>query len=212
MNSSRPLLNALACAGIGGESVAARQFLAYLSLLEKWNRRFNLTASTEWNSIGPLFEEAIWAAAFYPKKEILHLDIGSGAGFPAVPMRLLRTEMRLHLIESRLKRATFLETVARDLSLQGTVVTNARLQDHLRSGSSDALWDVVSWKAIRLGRAEVSLLLSRTPAGTQFWLFHGRDLPVTEPEVWERSVSLVRREACPAREGWYLSIYAKELS
>ncbi len=212
MDNAARLERALRSAGVPAGSESARALTAYLGLLEKWNARINLTASLEWDAIGPFFEEALWAAGLYGEEESEHLDLGSGAGFPAIPMRILRPRMRLRLVENRLKRAAFLEAVVSELTLlKGSVVIHARIGDYLRAPGGETAWDSVSWKAIRLEPEDVSLLLERSGAGARFWLFHGANLPVVDPAAWERSTLLIRREACPFREGWFLSIYAKRL-
>ncbi len=191
------------------ESGFLQAFQTYLYLLEKWNARINITAASAWSAVGPFFEEAIWAVGFYPPGERLHLDIGSGGGFPVVPLRILRPEMRLTMVESRLKRCTFLETVVRELALGATVVVNRRLDEFLEDQNTSGSWEMVSWKAVRMGPKETDLLMDRTAPHVQFWLFHAKELPVSDPSGWQKSTTLVRTESCPARPGWWLSIYQK---
>ena len=100
------------------EELVAR-FYKYLALLQKWNRRMNLTASTDWAVLRPFFEEAIWASSFYPDGPVRHLDVGSGAGFPAVIIRIVKERMLLDLLERRSKRAVFLQTAIHELELSG---------------------------------------------------------------------------------------------
>src|SRR5262249_2319729 len=95
------------------------KFSRYLALLQKWNRRMNLTASTDWGQLRPFFEEAIWSSGFYPDGLVRHLDLGSGAGFPAVLIRVIKERMVLDLVERRTKRAVFLQTVVQQLALTG---------------------------------------------------------------------------------------------
>ena len=109
------------------DSHPAERMLQYLRLLEKWNSRVNLTASSDWDSIGFLFEEAIWASKFYGKSFARHLDIGSGAGFPAIVLKILNPSIALEMVESREKRAIFLETVLAELGLKDSKVSNSRI-------------------------------------------------------------------------------------
>ena len=124
-------------------------------------------------------------------------------------MRILRPRMRLVLVESRQKRCTFLETVIHELHLEGTVVANQRLEDFLETEKLTDSWDTVSWKALKVGSKAVRNLMERSGQNARFWLFHGKELPVSDPDEWMRLMTLVRREACPARAGWFLSIYGK---
>jgi 16S rRNA (guanine527-N7)-methyltransferase len=184
-----------------------RKLEAFLALLRKWNERINLTGSTEWESIRPFFDEAAWAAQFYPPASITHLDVGSGAGFPAIPLRILIPRLHLDLIETRGKRSAFLETVIAELGLSETRVFNARLEQFLCSSPSS--WDCVSWKAVKLSARDVATLVSRAAPGTRFWAFHGRTAPAEDPGLFESALALEWCRACPAHKGWSLSQYRR---
>ena len=194
-------------AGLQLESEPARGLRAFLVLLEKWNARVNLTASTGWKSVGPLLEEAVWAARLYPHEAVTHLDIGSGAGFPAIPLRILIPRMQLDLVESRTKRCMFLETAIGELGLGRTRVVHGRLDAFLVAENHS--WDCISWKGLKLRTQDLLRLTDRSGAHTSFWMFHGREPAVEDAEALKRMLSLERREACPARKGWWLSEYRK---
>ena len=125
MDAADSLKRLLVRTGIGAESESGSKMLCYLRLLEKWNSRINLTASTEWSALGPLFEEGIWAARFYAgRRAAFHLDIGSGAGFPGVLLRILTPRMQLDMVESRSKRAAFLDSVIQEIGLSESRIFN----------------------------------------------------------------------------------------
>jgi 16S rRNA (guanine527-N7)-methyltransferase len=206
MNSADGLRELIARHGIREGSEEARRLFAYLALLEKWNDGINLTASTSWSSLARFFEEALWAARLYPQARVTHIDIGSGAGFPAVPMRILRPAMRLLLVESRAKRAVFLETVTKELGLHGTEVVCRRAEEYLRSQPLPQ-FDIVSWKGLKLSSEALDGLLAASKPETRLWLFHGAELPLEEPATALKSLRLVQREHFPGRLIWQLSIY-----
>jgi 16S rRNA (guanine(527)-N(7))-methyltransferase RsmG len=181
---------------------------AYHALLQKWNARIDLTASSDWRVLGPLFEEAIWASAFYPAHLSKHLDIGSGAGFPAIPIRIMTTHIKLELVESREKRVIFLENVARELDLNSTQVHQERLDKFLGKGNDQ--WDSFSWKAVKLKTRELMDLLSFAHQKTLFWMFHGKKLPVEDESAVKEGLEIVRQEKCPCQDEWKLSIYKKK--
>jgi len=191
--------------GISMESRAAEQLTLYLALLTKWNSRVNLTARSDWTTIGPLFREGIWASGFLPASRCALLDIGSGAGFPAIILRILAPGVRLEMIESRAKRAAFLETAASELGLEGTLVHSARLDEHL--GKSARTWDYITWKGLRIKSSELLQLRDHSHGQTQFWMFHGRELAVEDAEAMGLLMKRVRSEKCPGRENWTLSMY-----
>ena len=195
---------------IASNSEIAVQLQTYLALLEKWNSRINLTSSTEWNAVGPLFQEGIWAAKMYPEDMTAHLDIGSGAGFPAMVIRVLRPNMQLDLVESRSKKGIFLETLASALQLGGIRVHAMRLQAFLQHGGRNKAWDCISWKGLKLSGDDLRLLLEHANAATQFWMFHGSELAVEEPEIFEQYFRLSRTERFSGRNRWALSIYLRK--
>ena len=193
--------------GIAPESRIAQQLLAYLVLLEKWNPKVNLTSTTEWSGIGPLFQEAIWASSFYPDNAPCYLDIGSGAGFPAIPLRILRPQIQLEMVESRTKRSIFLETVTSSLGIGEASIYNMRLSEFLIRSDHDKIWDCISWKALKLSRDDFNMLREHAHPQTQFWMFHGKELAVEEPAIFEQSFKLIRRERFESGKLWFLSIY-----
>lgn len=100
------------------------QLSLYLDLLLKWNARTNLTAIREPEEIVRRhFGESLFAAAHLGPCETL-LDLGSGAGFPGLPIALLRPEIRVTLAESQGKKAAFLREAVRTLALDVEVWGN----------------------------------------------------------------------------------------
>jgi 16S rRNA (guanine527-N7)-methyltransferase len=194
--------------GLDEKGEAAERLLRYLHLLEKWNKRINLTASTAWPEIGVLFEEALWASRYFPEKAAGHLDIGSGAGFPAIPIHIVKPAMRLEMLESRVKRAVFLESAVATLQLPRAKVVCQRGEAYFRH-EAPVEFDVISWKAIKLSNDLIGLLMRASRQETRFWLFHGDDLPVADPEAFERRTILLMRKDFPVRTGWRLSVYEK---
>src|SRR6202022_891918 len=94
------------------------QLSTYLDLLLKWNARTNLTAIREPEEIVRRhFGESLFAGRQLGTCKTL-LDFGSGAGFPGVPIQLLRPEIQVTLAESQNKKATFLRELVRTLGLK----------------------------------------------------------------------------------------------
>jgi 16S rRNA G527 N7-methylase RsmG len=179
------------------------QCFKYIALLQKWNRRMNLTASADWIELYPFFEEAIWASTFYPEGPVRHLDVGSGAGFPALIIRIVKSGMLLDLLERRGKRAVFLQTAIRELGLGGAIIHNQDLDSFLKVRPRDGVWDIVSSKGVRWKRGEFARLGGRT---RELWIFHGRDFPES---LGLDQFLLLRRAECPCRPSWYLSIFQR---
>jgi 16S rRNA (guanine527-N7)-methyltransferase len=107
--------------------------VAYLDLLLKWNAKINLTAIRSPEEIVTRhFGESFFAARHLLSKDN-HLgsaiDIGSGAGFPGLPMKIWAPSLGLTLIESNGRKATFLREVCRALHLSGVEVVSERAED-----------------------------------------------------------------------------------
>jgi 16S rRNA (guanine527-N7)-methyltransferase len=114
------------------------QLSTYLDLLLKWNARTNLTAIREPEEIVCRhFGESLFAGRHLGSSTTL-LDFGSGAGFPGLPIALLRPEVRVTLAESQNKKATFLREAIRTLGLQ-VEVWPSRVETMPESRTFDAV-------------------------------------------------------------------------
>jgi 16S rRNA (guanine(527)-N(7))-methyltransferase RsmG len=191
--------------GLPFDRKIAEKLQKYVFLLKKWNSHINLTASSEWSAIEPLLLEGAWASKIYPPHSNTHLDLGSGAGFPAIPLKILVPHIRLVMIDSRLKRVSFLETVISQLGLSDSSVYHGRIENYV--DKSDKIWDCVSWKGLRISTGDFFKLKKCTHLKTQFWIFHGRELAAEEPEIIEKSLKLLRREEFPYKSEWKVSVY-----
>jgi 16S rRNA (guanine527-N7)-methyltransferase len=119
-------------AGIGVSDELADGLAGYLTLLARWNRRINLTAfnldvPTD-AAIDRLIVEAIAAARWVPAGPLRAVDIGSGGGSPAIPLKLARPALRLVLVEARTRKAAFLREAVRSLGLVDVRVEASRFE------------------------------------------------------------------------------------
>lgn len=140
---------------LGGDPMPASlagQLQIYLDVLLRWNTRMNLTAVRDLEQIITRhFGESLFAARVLrdagafdsPSASSPTLaDIGSGAGFPGIPVKLVVPELELTLIESQNKKATFLREVIRTLGIHGAEVFCGRAEDWQRVA------DVVTLRAV----------------------------------------------------------------
>jgi 16S rRNA (guanine527-N7)-methyltransferase len=121
---------------LGPDSLSNNQLsrvAIYLELLLKWNAKINLTAIRNPQEILTRhFGESFFAARHLVSDDASlssAIDIGSGAGFPGLPMKIWSTNLALTLIESNGKKATFLREVCRALELGGIKVISKRAED-----------------------------------------------------------------------------------
>lgn len=104
-------------------------FSCYLSLLLAWNSRFNLTAITSPKPIIRLHFIDSLAIAPFISPSGRTLDVGSGAGFPGIPLKIISPKKELTLVESRRRKANFLREVVRSLNLSGVEVVEERAEN-----------------------------------------------------------------------------------
>ncbi|HYA98153.1 MAG TPA: 16S rRNA (guanine(527)-N(7))-methyltransferase RsmG [Methylomirabilota bacterium] len=135
-DSSKPVLDgnrvcrAMAEFGIALTSEQVAQILSYLRLLLAWNEKINLTAIRDPVEIlYRHFCESMFAAARVPIEAGRLADVGSGAGFPGLPLKILQPKLHVFLIESNVKKAAFLAEVVRELNLSEARVLVARYEE-----------------------------------------------------------------------------------
>ena len=104
------------------------QFETYYAMLADWNTRVNLTAITEPEDVAKKHFLDSLAAAPYLKANAAVADVGTGAGFPGLPLLILRPDLKLTLIDSLQKRLVFLEAVLKELKLSAELV-HSRAED-----------------------------------------------------------------------------------
>ncbi len=110
-------------------------FRLYLKELQEWNRRFNLTAyETAEDIIVYHFLDSLLPLPFFPFKEGELVDIGTGAGFPGIPLKILCPSFSLFLLEASKKRGDFLKHLIKVLGLEGVEVIEGRAEEVGRQG------------------------------------------------------------------------------
>jgi 16S rRNA (guanine527-N7)-methyltransferase len=106
------------------------QIQQHIRMLLAWNEKVNLTAIRD-----PLeilyrhFCESMYAAVSVPLEHGRLADIGSGGGFPGIPLKILRPELEVFLVESNVRKATFLAEVVREIGLTGARVLVSRYEE-----------------------------------------------------------------------------------
>ncbi len=108
---------------------AVEAFNVYLEELLKWNRRINLTAVRTENGI--VLKHFIDSLSIYPyiSPDSSLLDVGSGAGFPGIPLKIARPDLNVTLIDSVRKKVDFQRHIIRTLGLKGIRAIHGRVQE-----------------------------------------------------------------------------------
>lgn len=115
----------------------AREFELYYKELLDWNTKINLTTITEpADAAIKHFLDSILLLKYIPLTGLL-IDIGTGAGFPGLPLKIMKPELSVVLVEAVRKKANFLRQVIRLLKLDGIEVYNGRIQTYDRQAAFD---------------------------------------------------------------------------
>jgi 16S rRNA (guanine527-N7)-methyltransferase len=157
----------------------------YIKILLRWNEKLNLTAIR--NPLEILYRhfcESMFAAGAIPVDKGRLADIGSGPGFPGIPLKIARPELELCLVESNIKKGTFLAEVVRELHLSNTRVLISRYEE---LGEELAPLDFVSSRAVgEFGPFLEWAASNRVAAGQAILWIGGRDLEeVRKSKQWE---------------------------
>lgn len=126
----------------------AEKLEKYAEILLDWNQKMNLTAVTEpENIVLKHFIDSILGAKHLLQGASL-CDVGTGAGFPGLPLKIFRSDLRLTLMDSLNKRVRFLEEVVRGLSIDGVEAIHIRAEDAGKSPIYREKFDVVTARAV----------------------------------------------------------------
>lgn len=152
------------------------QIQQYIRILLAWNEKINLTAIRDPREIlYRHFCESMYAASVLPVENGRLADVGSGGGFPGLPLKIMRPDLQVFLIESNLKKATFLAEVIRELGLTDTQVIVRRYEE---LGEEVAPLDFVCSRALGEFAPFLEWALSDQLATKQVILWiSSRDLP-----------------------------------
>ncbi len=130
-----------------GEQIQA--FMTYLSELKKWSRAYNLTGiKKDEDIIIKHFLDSLLYLKAIPAGEMRVADIGSGAGFPGIPLKIIRPDMEMYLIESSGKKSAFLRHIIRHLKLRNIEVIEQRIEDIRVNEEISAPVDVAVTRAL----------------------------------------------------------------
>ena len=205
----------------------ARRLATYHELLEEWNARVNLTADAAldaaldrhyMDSLAPLALPELMPAGAKV------IDVGSGAGFPGLPLAIARPDLDVLLLDSLAKRVRFLDAVIAALALPNVRTLHARAEDAARDPAYRERFDVAAARAVAAAPVLMELLLPFARVGGKAVCYKGpaaaeelragsraasllgggalRALPVTVPEQpeWRHCVLVCQKRRQTARQ------------
>lgn len=125
------------------------KFSVYAAMLAEWNERMNLTAITEGRAIAEkhFLDSALPLKLMDVPQNASVADIGTGAGFPGLPMKIMRGDIRLTLLDSLNKRLTFLSAVCEAADIEAELI-HGRAEDFGRKAEYREVFDIVTARAV----------------------------------------------------------------
>lgn len=141
-------------AGVVVNAETAARFDAYFRLLQLWNRKINLTAlpldDAPDSTLDRLFVEPLVALREIPPLSTTLIDIGTGGGSPAIPIKIARTGLKLLMVEAKTRKSAFLREVVRQLQLTDATVETSRFEELLARPELHEAMDVATIRAVRV--------------------------------------------------------------
>ena len=126
------------------------QFIKYMRLLQEWNEKINLTAITEDEEV--VKKHFIDCIKAFKSEQIKSaktiIDVGTGAGFPGLPIAIMNPNVEVTLLDSLNKRINFLNLVVRELGLKNVKTIHSRAEDGARKPELREKFDVATSRAV----------------------------------------------------------------
>jgi 16S rRNA (guanine527-N7)-methyltransferase len=194
-----PLHAGLTALGLELEAGQEEKLLAFLALLSKWNRVYNLTAVRE--PAAMVTQHLLDSLAVLPHLGEVDtlVDVGSGAGLPGIPLAIARPELALTLVEASHKKASFLQQACLELTLRGATVVCERVERFVPAHPVEA---VIS-RAFAELREFVRLARHLVGPGGRLLAMKGvypdEELAQLPPEVTVRAVVPLKVPGLPAQ-------------
>ena len=161
------------------------QFLHYLNLLKRWNSRFNLTTIVEDNEIVQKhFIDSLTISEFIESNSSI-LDVGTGGGFPSVPLLISDPTLKITAIDSTEKKIFFVREVVRTLGLQNIDAINCRIEDE-NNGIERESFDYVVTRAFANVGKTLKFCLPYIKNSGNLILMRGKD----GLKEWEEFISI----------------------
>ncbi len=191
----------LRCAAAHGMTVApelAEKLVIYSRLLVEWNEKMNLTAITDPEGMAVKhFLDSLTALPMLPDGAFSLIDVGTGAGFPGVPIALARPDCHLTLLDSLHKRLVFLEALCKELDLPVQLI-HARAEEGGRRPALREQFDVATARAVAALPTLCEYCLPFVKVGGRFIALKGPD-GEREQEAAAKAMALLgglERDSC----------------
>ena len=171
-------------AGIFLPDEVAIRLVQYYELLSRWNRKINLTSlDNPDEAIDRLLLEPLMAARSVPAGKVVLMDVGSGGGSPAIPLKIALPQLDLTMVEAKARKSAFLREAVRHLDLTSTKVETSRFEQLLGRPELLEGFDVISLRAVRVEVKVLHTLQAFLKPGGQILMFRGPSGPAVPDAV-----------------------------
>ena len=134
--------------GINLSEIQLKQFYNYMNLLIEWNKKVNLTAITEPDEIILKHFVDSLTISKYISDGTKVVDVGTGAGFPGIPLKIVRQDVDITLLDSLQKRINFLDEVINELDLEKITTIHSRVEDFGKDKKYREKFDIATSRAV----------------------------------------------------------------
>lgn len=125
-----------------------KEFFIYMNELIEWNQKINLTAIVEMNEvIDKHFVDSLTISQYINNEDKI-IDVGTGAGFPGIPLKITRDDLKIDLLDSLNKRINFLNYVINELNLKNINTIHGRAEDESNKKEKREMYDVAVSRAV----------------------------------------------------------------
>lgn len=157
-----------------------QQFYQYMNLLLEWNEKVNLTAITEPKEvILKHFIDSLTISKQIEKGKKL-IDVGTGAGFPGIPISIIREDIEITLLDSLNKRITFLQEVIYKLGLKNIRAIHGRVEEFAKNKKERQKYDIATSRAVASFNVLLEYLLPLTTIGGKCICMKGSNIEEIE--------------------------------
>lgn len=134
--------------GINLSEIQLKQFYNYMNLLIEWNKKVNLTAINEPDEIILKHFVDSLTISKYISDGTKVVDVGTGAGFPGIPLKIVRQDVDITLLDSLQKRINFLDEVINELNLEKITTVHSRVEDFGKNKKYREEFDIATSRAV----------------------------------------------------------------
>ena len=148
--NEKQFIEALKEKGIELSEQQIAQFKKYFELLVEWNEKMNLTAITDLEGVYlKHFYDSISASFYFDFSKVTRVcDVGAGAGFPSIPIKICFPHLQITIVDSLNKRLTFLNHLTNELQLENMNFVHARAEEFGQNATYREKFDVVTARAV----------------------------------------------------------------